>query len=639
MNGITSRCISFAQGSSDCLQRVNYKFGLVLGVDEFVDEQCYFLEKEYQHNRSLHGYGTVSGLLVSAGERGEDIELQVERGMGIDQYGRVFIVRNTQCASLLSWLQDHPLQPGNQTIYVVARYSECEAALVPIAGQPCATSDQLMAPSRLQDSFAIELVLEPPDHQARDAVVNLSEFLSRFRADPNAADLGDLGTAQRLVDIIGPLLITMAPNNFRAHIDQLVEDITGTAGATIIPIQPLVVEDMLNDIFTYWVTEVRPAVRPDLIDPDASETAGGPIPPAEILLAEVHLVIPAAGSPALDAITIDNTTRPYLLHTQLIQELFDIPDMAGEGGGAPAREMHEWASVTDVGPRGLSLWLHIGRDLGLQPNENIRLLRVRPNGDLEQVTIDLAEEVSRRNEVGRYYRIRTFVNLENGDFLLFRFDTTQIQVDGAGTLTDFIAAAPFTYPNYQPGPGRLFAFHVVNRGQAGVTEERVREIIRELMQPQEPVIPFVTVTPLTEGNQAFAYELWFHLDGIAEQNEGKIERLDPENFAFYVEPAPNAVEQIPVEFEQLRDNVWHVFPAFGNQRTRSLVRMAFALDMPIGIQAFNPVAGGLEFYETLREYIDKSDQRLEGQLMATERFGEALVVFVREQASARRLPL
>jgi hypothetical protein len=639
MNGITSRCISFAQGSSDCLQRVNYKFGLVLGVDEFVDEQCYFLEKEYQHNRSLHGYGTVSGLLVSVGERAEDIELQVERGMGIDQYGRVFIVRNTQCASLLSWLQDHPLEPGTRTIYVVARYSECETALVPIAGQPCATSDQLMAPSRLQDSFAIELVLEPPDHQARDAVVNLSEFLSRFRADPNAADLGDLGTAQRLVDIIGPLLITMAPNNFRTHIDQLVEDITGTAGATIIPIQPLVVEDMLNDIFTYWVTEVRPAVRPDLIDPDAPETAGGPIPPAEILLAEVHLVIPATGLPAPDAITIDNTTRPYLLHTQLIQELFDVPDLAGEGGGVPARELHQWATITDVGPRGLSLWLHIGRDLGLQPNENIRLLRVRPNGDLEQVTIDLAEEVARRNEVGRYYRIRTFVNLENGDFLLFRFDTTQIQVDGAGTLTDFIAAAPFTYPNYQPGPGRLFAFHVVDRGQTGVTEERVREIIRELMQPQEPVIPFVTVTPLTEGNQAFAYELWFHLDGIAEQNEGKIERLDPENFAFYVEPMPNAVEQIPVEFEQLRDNVWHVFPAFGNQRTRSLVRMAFALDMPIGIQAFNPVAGGLEFFETLREYIDKSDQRLEGQLMATERFGEALVVFVREQASARRLPL
>jgi hypothetical protein len=95
MNGITSRCISFAQGNKDCLQRVNYEFGLVLGVDEFVDEQCYFLEKEYQHNRALHGYGTVSGLLVSAAETGDDLEVQVGRGIGIDQYGRVFIVRNT----------------------------------------------------------------------------------------------------------------------------------------------------------------------------------------------------------------------------------------------------------------------------------------------------------------------------------------------------------------------------------------------------------------------------------------------------------------------------------------------------------------------------------------------------------------
>ena len=226
MNGVTSRCISFDQGSSDCLQRVNYEFGLVLGVDEFVDEQCYFLEKEYQHNRGLHGYGTVSGLLVSAGANGDDIEIQVERGIGIDQYGRVFIVRTPQCASLLSWLADHDLGPGDQTIYVVARYAECETALVPIAGQPCATSDQLMAPARLQDSFEIDLVLEPPDHSARDAVVNLSEFLSRFRVDPNAADLGSLGSAGQLVNIIGPLFITQAPGTSGPISTRLVEPIS-----------------------------------------------------------------------------------------------------------------------------------------------------------------------------------------------------------------------------------------------------------------------------------------------------------------------------------------------------------------------------------------------------------------------------
>jgi hypothetical protein len=363
------------------------------------------------------------------------------------------------------------------------------------------------------------------------------------------------------------------------------------------------------------------------------------VPPAEILLARIDVVVPEADPLALDDITVDNTTRPYLMHTQLIQELFDIPDLAGEGGAAPARELHEWASIIDVSPRGLALWLHIGQDLNLQPNENIRLQRVRPNGSLEQLTIGLSEDVARRNDVGRYYQVRTFVNLENGDFLLFTFAATQIQVGGAGTLSDFIASAPFTYPNYQPGPGALFAFHVVDRGQGGITEERVREIILELATPQEPVVPFVTVTALTEGNQARAYELWFHLDGIAEQNEGLIETLNEGNFVLYVEPEPNVVARVTVEFEQLRPNVWHVFPSFGNQRTRSLLRMAFILDRPMGIRAFNPAAGGIDGFQTLREYIDNTRQRMDGHMMNSEEFGEVLVVYVREQGMAGRLPL
>ena len=47
MNGITARCVSLGRGDKDPFERVNYEFGLVLGVDEFVAEQYYFLEKEY----------------------------------------------------------------------------------------------------------------------------------------------------------------------------------------------------------------------------------------------------------------------------------------------------------------------------------------------------------------------------------------------------------------------------------------------------------------------------------------------------------------------------------------------------------------------------------------------------------------
>ncbi len=636
MDGITTRCVSFAQSGKDPLQRVNYAFGLVLGVDEFVDEQRYFLEKEHQHNRGLHGYGSVSGLLVGAAANGQDVEVQVERGIGVDQYGRVFVVRTTQCASLLAWLDDQELGPGDHTIYVVARYAECETGLAPIAGQPCSTSDQLMAASRLQDIFEIDLVLEPPAHPARDAVVNLGEFLSRLRADATAADLGDLGTAARLVDLIGPLVIAEAPTAFRTHIDQAVEAITGTPGARIIPVQPLAVEDLLDDIFTYWVTTVRPALDPDLIDPAAPENAGAPPPPAEILLARIDLTLPAGQALTPDDVVVDNSVRPYLLHTQLIQELFDVPDLAGEGGAAPTKALAEWATIADVGPRGLALWLHIGQDVNLVPNENTRLFRIRADGSLEQITVELAEEVARRNQVGRYYRLRTFVNLDNGDFLLMRFDTGQIDAGGV-TLTDFIAGVAFTYPNYLVGQEQLFAFHVVDRGQA-IDEEQLRQLILSLIPPQQPVVPFVTITPITDGDVAFAYELWFHLDGLLEQNEGLIKSLHEGNCLMFVEPSPGAAELVPLELGQIRENVWMAFPAFGNVPSRSLVRFAFSLDEAIGIQAFDPAAGGMAFYDTLREYLEKTGQRAQGRMMRSDKFGtDALVVYAREQGSARRL--
>src|SRR6478735_2849363 len=60
---------SRTQGMKPCapvsdLRRLNYFFGQMLGVDDFRGEQNYFREKHKLHNRCLHGYGTVCGLLV-----------------------------------------------------------------------------------------------------------------------------------------------------------------------------------------------------------------------------------------------------------------------------------------------------------------------------------------------------------------------------------------------------------------------------------------------------------------------------------------------------------------------------------------------------------------------------------------------
>src|SRR5215831_16417184 len=78
----------------DPLKRVNYTFGLVLGVDEFLQEQIYFMEKDHSQYRLAHGYGTVCGLQV-----------QVSPGVAIIPQGQEIHVSRLMCAKLNDWLK------------------------------------------------------------------------------------------------------------------------------------------------------------------------------------------------------------------------------------------------------------------------------------------------------------------------------------------------------------------------------------------------------------------------------------------------------------------------------------------------------------------------------------------------------
>jgi len=56
-------------GTGECapvpeFRRLNYIYGQLLGAADFRTEQSYFREKQRLHNRCLHGYGVVCGLLV-----------------------------------------------------------------------------------------------------------------------------------------------------------------------------------------------------------------------------------------------------------------------------------------------------------------------------------------------------------------------------------------------------------------------------------------------------------------------------------------------------------------------------------------------------------------------------------------------
>ena len=126
-------CVSLDTGTLSPDQRVNYAYGMVLGLDEFLQEQLHTLFDGYLHDRALHGFGTVSGLAVDVTEvpDAQDFEVVVRTGIGVDQWGRTIAVRCDQCVRLGAWLAaqenespgilgQHLGPSGEVTVYAVA---------------------------------------------------------------------------------------------------------------------------------------------------------------------------------------------------------------------------------------------------------------------------------------------------------------------------------------------------------------------------------------------------------------------------------------------------------------------------------------------------------------------------------------
>ena len=76
----------------DPTKRVNYAFGLVLGVADFTQEQEFFLARHRRHHDSLHGYGTVLGLGLAVESTPNGPELQVAPGLAVNPRGQTICV-------------------------------------------------------------------------------------------------------------------------------------------------------------------------------------------------------------------------------------------------------------------------------------------------------------------------------------------------------------------------------------------------------------------------------------------------------------------------------------------------------------------------------------------------------------------
>lgn len=438
--------------SLDPDKRVRYSLGMVLGKDDLDQEQAFFLFGDRLHNRSLHGYGTVCGLEVTL----DGTEVQVSPGLAVNPRGEVIRVSPTQCADLADWLaalmagSDAP-ETRPSTVFVVLCYRECETDIVPVPGVPCRTEDETAIPSRITASFELRFQQQLPNAAEDEAVERFAALLRRIVVAGTIPEDGEELTRETMVERVvalgsGPLDEGDAP----------------------LYATPETVDAILDAAFRAWVTRVRPVLLPD-----GKNCSAGPPDEACVLLAAVDIA--ADGEVTAESLSIDDSARPYLLHTDLIQESMlglsrlwhgDHGDLAGLGDDDHPQYLLVSADP-DPARRALLSDLPAGnnriRNLAAAQaaNDAVRLNQIiRRN---ETVAGDLRGEILAPEVIGLLGRPIREDSLAEGRFLRFQ--------DGAWVLAE------------------------VEGGGGGEPDTR-------------PILPFVTV----HVRDRFTYDVWFNLD-------------------------------------------------------------------------------------------------------------------------------
>lgn len=319
----------------DPLKRVNYTFGLVLGVEEFLQSDTYFLAKHHLENRLLHGYGTVCGLDVIA-PTSPQLEVQVTPGWAINPKGQEIFVPQLMCVQVNDWLQANlpalkdvfPVKaPASLNLCVVLCYRECKTDVVPIPGEPCQTQSSSTAPSRITDSFELMLCLDsiasPPLGSPPSSALG-SSGLCEFQPGQTEDD-----AIRAFAGLISEIeASTTGPFLTLAQLEQLVRDLLQPPASPPLGSPPLgspphgppyyvrshETSEFLRAAFRTWITEVRPFLA-------AAQGVGPCCPPPEkcVLLAEVALSLNSNWTAS--AVTIDDSRRPFVVPTGMLQEM------------------------------------------------------------------------------------------------------------------------------------------------------------------------------------------------------------------------------------------------------------------------------------------------------------------------------
>jgi len=295
----------------DVGQRVNFTFGMVLGVDDLRQEHAYLAGRDERALRETIGYGVISGLAVLA-PAGDPQQVRVQPGLALLPDGHLVGVEAEQCADLTAWLKAEtkakrePGIAGRTTVHIILRFAEQSGTPVPIPGEPCRDESALQADARIRDSFSLDFSWTAPAQQEDNAVRSIAAWIRAIKVRDVLAATVPLEAFQLAVE-----------TGLRAAIAKLWDDKTRPPAVPVaapdfgLPPPELHIPraeyaEYINAAFEIWVRRLR-----------ADYLAHhGPVPAAEPL-GERGLLL---GAIDIKTMGVRMRGRPQLLHLRLLQE-------------------------------------------------------------------------------------------------------------------------------------------------------------------------------------------------------------------------------------------------------------------------------------------------------------------------------
>ena len=323
----------------DEAKHVNYTLGMLLSKEDFQQEFAYLSGRDRRLARQALGYGTLVGLRVSIDttDTQKGARIVVDPGSGLTPRGHLVCVRPGQCAYLNEWLaakrsdleRAGAVVPGSVTAYVVLGYRDCPTDNVLLPGSPCRDEDEMKIPSRVADSFLLELRKDPPLQNEELGIIDFVAWLKQIAVGGGTPT--PLATFEAAVAGAGqldssPPEALQSPGMTRLRFDP---------PPASLRIDPANAGVYLRAAFRVWTTTIRPRLH-SLCCGGQGCCAGNPIGRAEpedlLLLGTVTIPVtadwkvdttqpPPTSPPTAPALHLDESTRPTLLHARLLQEL------------------------------------------------------------------------------------------------------------------------------------------------------------------------------------------------------------------------------------------------------------------------------------------------------------------------------